>query len=70
MARGFDSFASLFHTLFNRIVENSHDAFIFITQQSQSMANKLLATSEKTSARSRGARSKFLIPNVITFLSA
>jgi hypothetical protein len=47
MARGFDSFASLFHTVFNRIVENCHDAFIFLTQQSELMANKLLATTQK-----------------------
>lgn len=45
MERGFDSLASLFHTVFNRIVENCHDAFIFLTQQSELMANELLATS-------------------------
>jgi len=69
MARGFDSLASLFHTVFNRIVENCYDAFIFFTQQPESMANKLLAMNRNTSTRSRSARSKFLIPNVITFLS-
>ena len=43
LTRSFDSCASLFHTVFNRIVENCHEAFILRTRRPQKMARELLA---------------------------
>lgn len=43
LARSFDSLSCLFHMVFNRIVENCHEAFIIPVPVQRMMAWELLA---------------------------